>query len=143
MRDIDLHSRIELISREDCLRLLRTQEVGRLAFINNNAADVLPVNYAMDGDAIVFTSATGAKLWSAERAPVAFEIDKIDPVTASGWSVVVHGYAQIISPADPPAVLTRLKALPLHPWAGGERPHIVRIVPTSISGRRVGTQVPA
>jgi uncharacterized protein len=139
MRDLDSRSHIEMIPRDECLRLLGTQQVGRLAFINNNAADVLPVNYAMDGDAVVFATATGAKLWSAERAPVAFEIDKTDLATASGWSVVVHGHAQLISPVDPPAVLERLRALPLQPWAGGERPHFVRIAPSNISGRRVGT----
>lgn len=142
MRDVDFRSRIELISRDECVRLLRTREVGRLAFINNNAADVLPVNYVMDGDAVVFATATGAKLWAAERSPVAFEIDDIDPATQSGWSVVVHGVAQLISPADPPAVLDRLAALPLYPWAGGDKPHLVRIAPTGITGRRVGTLVP-
>ena len=141
MYDADSRSHIEIIPRDECIRLLKRQEVGRFAFINNNEADVLPVNYAMDGDAVVFTTASGAKLWSAERAPVAFEVDELHRGSASGWSVVVHGYAQLISPLDSPAVLNRLAALALRPWAGGDRPHLIRIVPTSISGRRVGNAV--
>jgi hypothetical protein len=35
-------------------------------------------------------------------------------------------------------VLARLEALELHPWAEGERNHILRIVPVTITGRRVG-----
>lgn len=143
MRDIDSHSHIELLHRDECLRLLRRHEVGRLAFVSNNAADVLPVNYSMDDDAIVFTTATGAKLWAVERAPVAFEIDGINVADRSGWSVVVHGYAQIISPAESAAVLERLNAVAPKPWAGGDRPHIVRIVAKTISGRRVNARVPA
>ena len=135
---VDSHSNLEIITREDCVRLLATKEVGRLAFIHGGAVDVLPVNYVLDGDAIVFATATGSKLWAAERGAVAFEIDETDSASRSGWSVVVHGLAQEITSLDAPGLLDRLRALPLNPWAGGLRPHIVRIAPRTISGRRIG-----
>ncbi|HZN13984.1 MAG TPA: pyridoxamine 5'-phosphate oxidase family protein [Acidimicrobiales bacterium] len=139
MRDVDSHSRIEVIHVDECLELLRTAQVGRLAFVNGAAsADVLPVNYVLDGDAVVFATATGSKLWSSERGSVAFEVDATDVETQSGWSVVVHGLAQEITSVDAPGLVARLRALPLNPWAGGDRPHLVRIAPRSITGRRVG-----
>src|ERR1700729_2476567 len=82
--------RIERLGREDCLRLLGTQQVGRLAFVTEGRPDVQPVNYVLDGDAVVFATASGIKLWAATRSPVAFEVDAIDPQSRSGWSVVVH-----------------------------------------------------
>jgi nitroimidazol reductase NimA-like FMN-containing flavoprotein (pyridoxamine 5'-phosphate oxidase superfamily) len=129
---------IEVIDRDECLRLLATQEVGRLGFVDHGAADVLPVNYALDGEAIVFATALGTKLWAAERAQVAFEIDSTDPEARTGWSVVVHGQAQEVTTLDSPVLVTRAKDLALQPWAGGDRPHLVRIVPRTITGRRVG-----
>ena len=129
---------IETIERDECVRLLGTQDVGRIAFVNGGAPDVLPVNYAVDGDAIVFATAAGSKLWSAERGPVAFEVDWTDPATRTGWSVVVHGRAQEITEFDSPDVVRRIRQLPVHPWAGGDRPHLVRITAGTITGRRIG-----
>lgn len=138
MTDVDSKAAITSIDRDECVQLLATEEVGRIAFATPAGADVLPVNYALDGDAVVFATNTGSKLWSLERATVAFEVDHIDNAARSGWSVVVHGLAQEITALDAPALLERLRSLPLNPWAGGDRPHLVRIAPLTITGRRVG-----
>ena len=131
-------TRIYTLAPEQCRCLLATQEVGRLGFLNHGEPDVLPVTYVMDGDAIVFASSPGSKLWGMACSRVAFEVDSFDPDARSGWSVVVHGLAQEITPADKRSVLERLGALPLAPWAGDPKPHLVRIPTTSITGRRVG-----
>ena len=138
MRLVDDQSRIEWLDRDDCVRLLATQQVGRLAFVVGGAPEVLPVNYVLDGEAVVFATAAGTKLSFAERGPVAFEVDDTDAATRVGWSVVVRGRAHVVTELDAPGTLERLRALPLSPWAGGERPHLVRIEPTAITGRRVG-----
>jgi uncharacterized protein len=138
MRDVDSRSAVEIIHAEECLRLLASEEVGRLAFLAGPASvDVLPVNYVLDGEAVVFATNSGSKLWSADRGAVAFEVDHTDRETRSGWSVVVHGLAQEITSLDSAALLARLRALPLNPWAGGDRPHVVRIAPRTMTGRRV------
>jgi hypothetical protein len=134
----DALTALEIIERDECLRLMMTEEVGRVAFVHGGVAEVLPVNYVLDGDAVVFATAPGAKLTSAERGPVTFEVDRVDRATRSGWSVVVHGRADEVTDYDDPAVVDRLRALPLHPWAGGERAHLLRIAPRTITGRRVG-----
>lgn len=134
-------TRIYTLAPEQCRCLLATQEVGRLGFLNKGEPDVLPVNYVMDGDAIVFASAPGSKLWGVACSRVAFEVDSVDLDTRSGWSVVVHGLAQEITPADNGSVLARLRALPLAPWPGDPKTHLVRIPTTSITGRRVGLPV--
>ncbi len=136
MRLDDLTSGLEMLDREECLRLLATQEIGRLAFVIGGHPDVLPVNYSLDGDAIVIRTDSGRKLEGVSRSAVAFEVDEIDRTRHAGWSVVVHGMAQEVTPYDRQDVVQRMAGLPLHPWAG-EKVHTVRLAPTSISGRRI------
>jgi nitroimidazol reductase NimA-like FMN-containing flavoprotein (pyridoxamine 5'-phosphate oxidase superfamily) len=138
MKLVDEHSGVEVIPRAECLSLLAGEVVGRIGFVLAGRPEVLPVNYVLDGEAVVFRTAPGSKLEGAVRAPVVFEADAIDKVSRSGWSVVVHGMAQEVTALDRPELVQRVRALPVDPWAPGERPHLVRVEPTSISGRRVG-----
>src|SRR4051794_10581978 len=60
---------------DECWDLLRTREVGRLGVNADGFPQVLPMNYAVDGDTVVVRSRPGAKLRSADGQPVSFEID--------------------------------------------------------------------
>lgn len=137
MRTIDSHSGLERLSREECVALLASQEVGRLVVVEDGRPLVFPVNYAMDDDAPVFRTASGAKLWASSRSPVAFEVDDIDRESQTGWSVIVHGVAQEITAFDRSDVRSRVYGLPVHPWAKGDKPSFVRVAPRLITGRRV------
>ena len=136
MTAFDARSGIELIDRDECVRLLAADEIGRLAFNVGHAPTILPVNYRMDGDAVVFRSDAGTKLDTGPRAPVSFEIDDFDREHRTGWSVVVSGRLEEVTPYDA-ATYDRVHALPVEPWAGGEKSHWLRIVPSTITGRRV------
>jgi nitroimidazol reductase NimA-like FMN-containing flavoprotein (pyridoxamine 5'-phosphate oxidase superfamily) len=127
----------EELAETECLRLLATQDVGRLAFVDGDQPMVVPVNYALDGATIVFRTGTGAKLANAPLNRVAFEVDQIRAATKEGWSVVVKGVAQDISTAID-SVSERLRSLPVSPWIDQrEADHWIRIVPRQITGRRV------
>jgi nitroimidazol reductase NimA-like FMN-containing flavoprotein (pyridoxamine 5'-phosphate oxidase superfamily) len=119
------------------LELLATRQVGRLGFISGGGPEILPVNYALDGDAVVFATATGAKLWGTTRAAVVFEVDDTDTAAREGWSVVIHGVAQEVTEAENAALVDRIRELAPTPWPPGERPHLVRVAPASMTGRRV------
>lgn len=137
MRLLDYRTGLEVIERDDCLRLLgqRQYGMGRLALVDNGHPVILPVNYALDGDRPVFRTAAGSKLEAALKgAPVAFEVDEFDDATHGGWSVLVKGFAEVL-PA--PADVFRLSAMPLRPWAEGDRPVWVQVRPEIITGRRV------
>jgi nitroimidazol reductase NimA-like FMN-containing flavoprotein (pyridoxamine 5'-phosphate oxidase superfamily) len=136
MRFVDSRTGIEVLEREECLTLLGGDVIGRLAVVAGGAALVFPVNYALDGDAIVFRTASGTKLDAASRALASFEIDSFDRETRSGWSVVVTGRLEEATPYDG-AMLERVRHLPVEPWAQGEKPHWMRLVPARITGRRV------
>jgi nitroimidazol reductase NimA-like FMN-containing flavoprotein (pyridoxamine 5'-phosphate oxidase superfamily) len=96
---------------------------------------VLPVNFVMDGQDVVFRTASGSKLAGAEdRSVVAFEADNYDDITQSGWSVLVSGRAEVV---EDDAEIGRLSQLGLHSWASAlDRPSWIRIRPTSVTGRR-------
>ena len=137
MRLVDRRSGIEVLDRDQCLALLETDVVGRLAVIAGGSPAVFPVNYAMDGDAVVFRTAAGTKLDAGRRAPACFEIDSFDRDGRTGWSVVVSGRLEEVTSFDG-AVLERVKALPVDVWAEGEKEHWMRLVPHVITGRSVG-----
>lgn len=135
MRLIDDRTGVEVLERDACLRLLRSNSVGRVAAMSGGRPIVLPVNYAMDGDSVVFRTAPGTKLTAAVRgAAVAFEIDHADPVFHTGWSVMVSGWAEEVIDAE---AIERLERLPLRAWAPGEKEHWVRISAEAVTGRRV------
>jgi nitroimidazol reductase NimA-like FMN-containing flavoprotein (pyridoxamine 5'-phosphate oxidase superfamily) len=123
-------SKLRDLDQEECVNLLHTRTVGRIAFTDDSGPDVLPVNYVMDGsDVLIATTGYGALARAATNGRVAFEVDELDDYTESGWSVVVRGKATRESPFDQ----TRRP----HPWADGTRTYLLRIAPDSISGRRL------
>jgi hypothetical protein len=69
-------------------------------------------------------------------APASFEVDEIDDYLQAGWSVLVTGMAQWVTDTEDLSDLWWDQHQP-QPWAEGERNAFVRIVPTSITGRRV------
>ena len=95
----------------------------------------VPVNFALVGDAIVLRTAAGSKLEAAlANAVVAFEVDSIDPLYHTGWSVLVQRVAsEVVDPSE----RERLRAARLRPWADHDRDRFVRICTDMVSGRRL------
>jgi nitroimidazol reductase NimA-like FMN-containing flavoprotein (pyridoxamine 5'-phosphate oxidase superfamily) len=137
MELIDVHSRLQVIDRAECLELLRTQEVGRLGVVVGGRPEIFPVNYVVESGEVMFRTDPGTKLAAATRGPVVFEVDDLDPVTHSAWSVIVHGRGHQVSSFDSPALRRRLMQLKLFPWTGTTKAHLVQLVPATITGRRV------
>src|SRR4051812_40764712 len=139
MKLVDRRTGVEVVDTAECLRLIASEEVGRLAVVSGGQPHVIPVNYVVDGDTIVFRSADGTKLQAALEGPVAFEVDHFDRAGRGGWSVVVHGRAEVVTAAAPPADAARLIGLAPEPWADFPKEHLVRILPRSFTGRRIPT----
>lgn len=135
MTRVDSRTLIEVIDRRECLELLAGQVLGRLGIVEGRAPLVLPVNYAMHGDAVVFRTGPGSKLAASHGGPGCFEIDGVDEASRSGWSVVVRGRLEEVTSLDP-ELLAAVAGL-AEPWVPEGRPNVVRLVPNVISGRRV------
>lgn len=136
MRQQAANTGIELIDRDECLALLRADEIGRLAVIDSGRPVIFPVNYVVDDEDIVFRTAPGTKVDQGPRAGACFEIDGFDRPHHAGWSVVVTGRLDEVT-AYSGSLFARASELPVHPWADGPKEHIMRLVPASITGRRI------
>ena len=125
---------LEILDEGECVRLLGTTAVGRVAFSVGDAVAVLPVNHAMLGSEILFFTGPGLKLDAVLTArTVTFEADEIDAVARTGWSVLAVGRAELVESW----LRSRVEAVGLCPWAAGDRHHLVRVRPSFLSGRRV------
>lgn len=126
---------LQILTPDECLELLRSRSFGRVGVRIADAPAILPVNYALLDDQVVFRTDPGTKLSAALMGVrVAFEIDDADPATSSGWSVLVVGYSEEIRDQ---ATLDRVDALDLERWVAEGLDFVVRIRTHSITGRRL------
>ena len=117
-----------------CRELMKSTLVGRVAFVDEDGPVVLPVNFVLDGDTVLFcTSSANAIGRHLDSATVEFEVHEFDGPTKSGWSVVVRGVASFVSARE----LSRDEGLPPFSWADGVRTFVVRVTPVSVTGRRI------
>lgn len=125
----------QALSVDECLDLLASHQIGRLGFVSGGEPVILPVNYLLHAGSVLFRTAEGSKLQSAvDQARVAFEVDQIDAERHAGWSILIKGRATEVWTAEE---LARVRDLPLQPWVPGSREHYVRILSSSITGRRL------
>ena len=132
---------IEELDEDQCLKLVSEGGIGRIAYTGRFGPVVLPVNYELLDRAVVFRTAAHGPLDEDLRTgianadyKVAFEIDSIDLATRQGWSVLIQGPAHHVTGTGQDAV----RGAGVESWAPGPRELFVRIVPSRITGRRVG-----
>jgi nitroimidazol reductase NimA-like FMN-containing flavoprotein (pyridoxamine 5'-phosphate oxidase superfamily) len=126
---------LEVLSEDDCIRLLRGCSVGRVGVVVDDYPVVLPVNYRMvedrNGFCLVVRTRPGGLIDQPGR--VGFQIDGIDPFHQQGWSVLVRGCLGHVDAED----LDRLSdSIDPRPWVGDRDSWLV-IRPVAISGRRL------
>jgi uncharacterized protein len=130
-------ARQQVLSPEECRRALDRQhpKLGRVAYVSGDVPLVFPINYALDGAAVVFRTDPNSALAQAPASGiVTFQADEVDVTWEEGWSVMIHGPAEEVVDADE---LDRLHHLPLRPWSPGDKTHYVRIRPDTVTGRRI------
>jgi nitroimidazol reductase NimA-like FMN-containing flavoprotein (pyridoxamine 5'-phosphate oxidase superfamily) len=126
------------LTPEECARLLEHGgPIGRVAMATPLGPRIVPVNYAVVEDSVVFRTAPYSELstygWNTE---IAFEVDHLDHETQQGWSVVALGRARVVS--DPEELAAIRGSWEPRPWAGGTRNLYVRLPWRELTGRRVG-----
>jgi nitroimidazol reductase NimA-like FMN-containing flavoprotein (pyridoxamine 5'-phosphate oxidase superfamily) len=122
---------LEELEHDECLALVGSMSIGRLAVAVEDAPPlVVPVNYVLDGEIVVFRTGPGTKLFALRDTPVSFQVDLIDPFHRTGWSVLIRGVAY-------EAIDREVAHLVVEPWAAGDKRHWIRVLPTAITGRRI------
>jgi hypothetical protein len=126
---------LEVLDRVECLRLLATATIGRVAVTVGALPVILPVNFRLVGEQIAFRTGVGTKLDAAtSNAIVAFEADAMEPFSHAGWSVVVTG---AVGPASGPDRLAELERANIPRWAPAGQDRIVELSTEIVTGRRI------
>jgi hypothetical protein len=89
-----IHNELQVLPTEVCLELLRRCEVGRMSVVADGFPVVVPVNYRMverGGEAWIVVRTRPGSVIDQESTRVGFQIDGVDPVRHTGWSVLARG----------------------------------------------------
>jgi len=125
------------LGESECRELLAGGVVGRVAMATPVGPRIVPVNYSVHGDAIVFRTAPYSELstygWNAD---LAFEVDHLDYEAHQGWSVVAIGRAHVVD--DPDEVQRIRREWEPRPWAPGSRNLYVMLPWRQLTGVRLG-----
>lgn len=121
-----------VLSRRECFELLGRVSIGRIGVSIDALPVILPVQFSLFDDSVLVRTIIGTKLDAASLgAVVAFQAEAWEPSDRMYWSVLLQGFA---TEADDD--LAPLGAAAIRSW-GGDRPHrLVRIQPTTATGRR-------
>lgn len=80
------------IDDAECAALLRSADVGRVAWSGPEGISIMPVNYSVHEDRVVFHTAAGSPLAAlVEPTEVGFQVDEIDHEARVGWTVLARG----------------------------------------------------
>ncbi len=130
----------EPLDQAGCLRVISAGGVGRIGYSGRFGPTILPVNFALHEQTIVFRTGQHSPMGEDLRTgiadaeyKVAFEIDEISPATKEGWSVLVQGSAHHV---DSEAELAAVRQSGVQAWPGGEKELFIRTAPARITGRR-------
>lgn len=127
---------LQVLSEDDCLRLLRTKPVGRIVYTTRALPAVLPVSFALAGTQILIRATPGTVLESAVHdTVVAFQVDHIDSEKRTGWSVVVTGRARVVAS---PSATARIDGLLPASWLIAGTAIYLSVSVELVSGRLVG-----
>lgn len=88
---------LEVLSRSECIELIRSVPIGRIVFTHQALPAVRPVNFSVVDGTVVIPTRPGSNLAAAAQdAVVAFQADAFDACASSGWSVTVVGHAEVV-----------------------------------------------
>ncbi len=131
---------VEQLSESESLRLLASEQLGRLVYTSRYGPTALPVTYRVDQGSLVlgtwdpglFDEDLRTGIAHAEYH-VAVEVDQINVQEREGWLVLVQGAAHHL---DTEAERAPFLNAGLEPWIDGVPAHFIRVNPTSIWGNR-------
>ena len=127
------------LSYAECRALLVRQRAGRVAVSTPDGPHIIPINYSVVDESIVFRTTPFSLVASYGRnANLAFEVDHVNEEQELGWSVVARGRADVVTNPEELVRIRRVCA-PV-PWADGSRNLFFRLPWRDLTGRALGHQ---
>jgi nitroimidazol reductase NimA-like FMN-containing flavoprotein (pyridoxamine 5'-phosphate oxidase superfamily) len=131
-----MSSPLQELSPAECRELLEAGGVGRVAFRSPSGQQIVPVNFQVNGNSIVFRTTPYTELGlHGPGTNAAFEVDHLDAEHQAGWSVVARGRLQVVSDHD--EVKTIQRDADPEPWAWGVRRLYLKLPMANLTGRRL------
>ena len=126
-------TRVEILSRPECLDLLGQASLGRIGVSIDALPVILPVHFSLRGETVLFPIDPGTKLEAATIGNViAFQTDDYEPLGDTGWSVLLQGIASAVT-----AEQVQIHSAPIGLWPGGETDRrLVQVQAIRLGGRR-------
>ncbi len=134
---------LEVLSEDECLRLLAGAKYGRVAVVvDHERPEMFPVNFVLHGRTVAFATSSPTLLKWAPFGHVAFEADWVDLESHEGWDVLVTGVgADITGSVDELSEVVRSERIDI--WAPGPQDRWIAIVEAHFSGRRLYRPAPS
>jgi hypothetical protein len=125
------------LSYRECRALLAREQTGRVAVSTPDGPHIVPLNYSVVDESIVFRTTPFSLLATYGRnAKLAFEVDSFHEAKRVGWSVVARGRADAV--LDPEELRHIRMIWPPDPWADGPRHLHFRLTWKELTGRSLG-----
>jgi nitroimidazol reductase NimA-like FMN-containing flavoprotein (pyridoxamine 5'-phosphate oxidase superfamily) len=127
---------LEVLGEDECVELLRAHEVGRVAVEIDGVPAIFPINYRLvetRWNRWIALRTRPGNVIDRPQALVAFEIDFIDALHHSGWSVLVRGTLHQVS-SDVSWIREQFDSFP---WLEAERDSWLIVDPFEVTGRRL------
>jgi len=119
--------------REHLAREATASGIGRVAVNGDLSPHVIPVNFTVIDGGILIRLGPGWAAFHLDGSAVTFEADQAKVSQHSGWSVVVEGFAHIVTYDD----IARLGANLPTPMVTTPGVRVFEIVPFKVTGRAV------
>jgi hypothetical protein len=119
--------------RDHLAREATASGVGRVAVNGDQSPYVIPVNFTVVEGGIFIRLGPGWAAFHLDGSAVTFETDQANAAQHSGWSVVVEGYAHVVTYDD----IARLGANLPSPMVTVPGVRVFEIVPFKVTGRAV------
>ena len=88
---------VEPLDEAECLQLISAGGIGRIGYTGRYGPTVLPVNFVLYEQAVVFRTGQDSPMGEDLRTGiadadyvVAFEVDEISQATREGWSILIR-----------------------------------------------------
>jgi nitroimidazol reductase NimA-like FMN-containing flavoprotein (pyridoxamine 5'-phosphate oxidase superfamily) len=105
----DVWSGFVTLTADECRRLLRANQIGRVAVTSGALPCVLPVQYALESERLLLRTPGHHEVGHGiDGQVVGFETDDLDLEHGVGWCVSVTGTAQVVHDAG--------DLDEIHPW---------------------------
>ena len=125
------------LSYTECRALLAREQTGRVAVSTPDGPHIVPLNYSVVDESIVFRTTPFSVLATYGRnTNLAFEVDSFHEPRRVGWSVVARGRADVV--LDPEELQHIRMIWPPDPWADGPRHLHFRLTWRELTGRTLG-----